>query len=493
MSSLAEFHDELRTVARDVLAPTSPLVAGGEPVTADWRTLADAGWPGLEVPEQHGGARASFAEVAVVLEELGRAATASPYLGTLLAVGAVRLVEPSPARDELLVGIAGGEVVAAAALPTGDVDGVDGPPPFRVERAGGRARLVGRAPFVPDAPSAARILVLASDPASDPAGGPVLVDVAPGAGVAVEATPVVDATRSLGEVVGDGTPVDGARCWRFAGDPQDLLARGAVAVALDSVGIAQAALDATVGYASARHQFGRPIGSFQAVKHACADVAVELTIARRLVADAVDRLVAGAPDAGVAASMAKAHAVETAVTAAGTAVQLHGGIGYTWEHGLHWYLKRATLDRSLFGSPAAHRARLARRWSAPARHERPQAGSLTTGGRVCVHELTGNGRCAMRRVVTATGVSGVVVAALLVSAAAAAAAPADGSCWGQASALFAQEGHMGEHASDFETPRAGLRNLARSLYETSVLEDDSMQALGAFVADAEGYAIEACE
>jgi alkylation response protein AidB-like acyl-CoA dehydrogenase len=136
-------------------------------------------------------------------------------------------------------------------------------------------------------------------------------------------------------------------------------------VALDGVGIAQAALDATVAYAAVRHQFGRPIGSFQAVKHACADVAVDLAISRRLVVDAVDRLVTGAADVSVAVSMAKAHAVETAVAATGTALQLHGGIGYTWEHGLHVLLKRAALDRSLFGSPAAHRARLAQRYRPP--------------------------------------------------------------------------------------------------------------------------------
>ncbi len=358
MTDLAEFHDELRAVARDLLAPTSPLVTGGEPAGADWKQVVRAGWPGLEVPEPLGGSGASLAEVAIVLEELGRAATAGPFLGTVLAVGALGLVEPAPARDELLAGIAAGDLVAALAVPTDAVDLTPGRLPFRIDRAGGGARLAGRVRFVPDAPGADRILVVADDPSS----GPVLVEVAPGTGLGVEATPVVDGSRSLGEVVATGTPVDPERCWRLAGDPGDLLLRGAVAVAVDSVGVAGAALDATVGYAGVRHQFGRPIGSFQAVKHACANVAVELTIARRLVADAVDQLVAGAPGAVVAVSMAKAHAAETAVAATGTAVQLHGGIGYTWEHGLHVFLKRAALDRSLFGSPAAHRARLARRY-----------------------------------------------------------------------------------------------------------------------------------
>jgi len=360
MTALAEFHDELRAVARDLLAPTSPLLSGGEPVAAGWQTLAEAGWLGLEVAEQHGGSGASFAEVAVVLEEVGRAATASPVLGAVLAVGALQLVEPSPGRDELLAGIATGDVLAAAAVPTGAVDGVAGPACFRIERRDGRARLVGRAPFVPDAPGATRVLVVADDPSS----GPVLVALAPDEGLDLVPTPVVDATRAFAEVVAQGTPVDDDRCWPCPGAPQDVLARGALAVALDSLGVAQAALDATVAYASVRQQFGRAIGSFQAVKHACADVAVELAISRRLVTDAVAQLAAGSPGSGAAVSMAKSHAVETGVAATGTAVQLHGGIGYTWEHGLHVLLKRAALNRSLFGSPAAHRVRLSERYMA---------------------------------------------------------------------------------------------------------------------------------
>ena len=122
-------------------------------------------------------------------------------------------------------------------------------------------------------------------------------------------------------------------------------------------------LDATVAYAAARQQFGRPIGSFQAVKHACADMLVQVSVARELVATAVQQLAAADPEAGVAASMAKSWACATAVDVVGKAMQLHGGIGYTWESGIHVYLKRAALNRSLFGSPAAHRRRLAARYT----------------------------------------------------------------------------------------------------------------------------------
>ena len=121
-------------------------------------------------------------------------------------------------------------------------------------------------------------------------------------------------------------------------------------------------LSATVSYAKVRHQFDRPIGSFQAVKHACADMLVRISVSRQLVGAAVDAIAEGRPDAGVAAAMAKSYATAAAVDVVGKAMQLHGGIGYTWESGIHTYLKRAALNRSLFGSPAAHRRELAKRY-----------------------------------------------------------------------------------------------------------------------------------
>ena len=121
-------------------------------------------------------------------------------------------------------------------------------------------------------------------------------------------------------------------------------------------------LEATVAYAGVRQQFGRPIGSFQAVKHACADMLVQVAVGRELVAAAVAGLAAGEPDAARTVSMAKAYVGAAAVDVVGKAMQLHGGIGYTWESGIHVYLKRAALNRSLFGSPGAHRRRVARRY-----------------------------------------------------------------------------------------------------------------------------------
>ncbi|HKV20741.1 MAG TPA: acyl-CoA dehydrogenase family protein, partial [Mycobacterium sp.] len=153
---------------------------------------------------------------------------------------------------------------------------------------------------------------------------------------------------------------------RFDGDAgvaaQRLRQRGGVAIACDSLGLSEAMLSATVAYAKVRHQFGRAIGSFQAVKHACADMQTSIAISRQLVSQAVDAVAGGSPEAAAAVAMAKSHACAGAVDIAGKAMQLHGGIGYTWESGIHVYLKRAALNRSLFGSPAAHRHELAKRY-----------------------------------------------------------------------------------------------------------------------------------
>ncbi|MCG5431085.1 acyl-CoA/acyl-ACP dehydrogenase [Mycobacterium sp. MYCO198283] len=329
MSEYAEFHDELRAVARELLAT---------PVS--WPITADAGWAGLEVPDECGGAAATFAETAVICEELGRAAAPSSYLGSaVLAVPALR----AAGADALLGDLAAGAVRVAVVLSG------SGAGRFAVHDG----RLSGRAEFVPDAAGADRLLVPAVDN-----GAPVLVDVS-AAEVTVEPQPVLDETRRLATVTADAARPE--HSWALPPDCV-LSERAAVAIAVDSLGVAEAMLAATVSYAGMRQQFGRPIGSFQAVKHACADMLVQVSVARQLVAAAV-RDIAGERDASVSAAMAKSYATGAAVKVVGSAMQLHGGIGYTWESRVHVYLKRAALNRSLFGSPAEHRRRLADRSS----------------------------------------------------------------------------------------------------------------------------------
>jgi len=308
-----EFHDELRSVARDLLARD-----------ADWGRMADAGWLGLEVPEALDGSGATFAETAVVLEELGRAAATSSSLFGTAVLGV--------ACGGDLTGVASGEVRLAVAVSASGDDAVV-VPAFRIESG----RVSGRATFVADAAEADRLLLVAGD---------VVVEVDPGA-VTITPEPLVDATRSFATVVADGVPVGDARPI----DAQAVLDRAAVAVACDSLGLGHAMLDATVEYAKVRRQFDQPIGAFQSVKHQCADALVALTVGREL----LDLAVA---EGGLAAARAKAFLGQAGVDVVGTAMQLHGGIGYTWESGVHTYLKRAVLNRSWCGSPAAQRARL---------------------------------------------------------------------------------------------------------------------------------------
>jgi alkylation response protein AidB-like acyl-CoA dehydrogenase len=329
-----EFHEELRSVAGDLLAKDR---------TVEWSVLAEAGWTGLEVPDDLGGAGATFGEVAVICEEMGRAASANHFLGgAVLTVGLLKSLRPSDSRDEVLTAVAAASFRPAVAVGPFTLDG---------------GTLSGHADFVPDAEGADRLLVIAAD--SD--GSPVVVEVA---NLTVTPQPVLDETRRLATVSADAAEV--AQVLRFGGDPQEqvrrLLDRAAVAVACDSLGLSEAMLAATVAYAKVRNQFGRPIGSFQAVKHACADMQVAIAVARQLVSAAVEAVADDRPDAGVAAAMAKSYACSAAVDVAGKAMQLHGGIGYTWESGIHVYLKRAALNRSLFGSPAAHRRQLAQRY-----------------------------------------------------------------------------------------------------------------------------------
>lgn len=343
MSEFSELHDELRSVAADLLAKD----------TIDWPLLVSAGWIGLDATEEAGGAGATFAEVAVICEELGRAAAATGYLGgAVLAIGALNAMQSSESRDALLQAVVAGDVRTALALP-----GAGEPAPFELATTRLGWRVHSRAVFVPDAAGAQRLLL----PARDADGVAVLVDVAADApGITVTEQPVLDETRRLATVTAEGVEVDEDAVWHFDGDPdaglRGLDERAALAVACDSLGVAQAMLDATVSYTEVRQQFGRPIGSFQAVKHACADMLVQISVARQLVNGAI-----AAPDPR-AISMAKAYASEAAVEVAGKAMQLHGGIGYTWESGVHVYLKRAALNRSLFGSPAEHRARIAQKY-----------------------------------------------------------------------------------------------------------------------------------
>jgi alkylation response protein AidB-like acyl-CoA dehydrogenase len=267
-----EYHDELRSVAGDLLAKEREV---------GWAVLVAAGWVGMEVPEQLGGAGATFGESAVILNQIGRAAGTNSYLGgAVLTVGLLKSLPHSETREQLLTAVAGGDSRLSAVIGDFAIDG---------------RRLSGSAEFVPDAVGADRLLVITDSG----------VAVVRSAELTVTAQPVVDETRRLAGVTADAAAVDVVLA--FGDEPptavRALHDRAAVAIACDSLGLAEQMLSTTVDYVKVRHQFGRPIGSFQAVKHACADMLVSIEVSRQLVDDAVT-VVSEGGDAGVVAAMA---------------------------------------------------------------------------------------------------------------------------------------------------------------------------------------------
>jgi alkylation response protein AidB-like acyl-CoA dehydrogenase len=287
-----------------------------------WRAMVEQGWTALEVPEADGGLGLGMVEAAVLLEEVGRHVAPAPFLGTLLALGALRQAGPEgPAAswaERLMNGDAIGCVAADVAAP-----------------------VIG-------APEGDVAVVVRGK-------GLVAVDLASGPGrPAPEAA--MDQTRQLGWLSLEGRDVV-----EVGGEDAVtlLLERGAVAHAAELLGGASAVLEMAVAYAKDRVQFGKPIGSFQAIKHRLADMLVDVEGMRSAVYHAAWCLAAGSPEAPVAASTAKIWCSDAARRVMASGLQVHGGIGFTWEHDLHLFLKRSQLDQVSFGDATFHRRRLA--------------------------------------------------------------------------------------------------------------------------------------
>ncbi|EKF21190.1 acyl-CoA dehydrogenase, C-terminal domain protein [Mycolicibacterium hassiacum DSM 44199] len=323
---------------------------------AAWRTAAEQiGVQGLLIPEQFGGGGCGFDEMAVVLEEAGRTLFPAPLLST--AVLATTTLLAVGGAEEHLGRIAAGELIATVAVAerklAWDPDDVH---TTATRRESGWV-LTGAKPYVLDGAQAELLLVAARTPA-----GVSLFAVEAGApGLSVTPRDPLDQTRRQAAVGFDNTPAvllgeEGAGWQVLAGVYDHAL----TALACEQVGGAQAALEMTVGYLNVRQQFGRPIGSFQALKHRCADLLVEVESARSAAAYASAAVAAGADDAPVAASIAKVYCSQAFYHVAAETIQMHGGIGFTWEHPAHLYFKRAKSSEALFGWPADHRDRIAR-------------------------------------------------------------------------------------------------------------------------------------
>jgi alkylation response protein AidB-like acyl-CoA dehydrogenase len=353
-----------RSAWRDVLARTET------PQTYDaglWRALAaDVGCAGLLIPEGNGGAGASYREAAVVAEEAGRAVAPVPYLGSAVVATTALL---AAGDDQLLTALADGTATAVLAIPFAAAPGASPQPTVRLGAPAAQVaagedgyRLSGTVTGVADALLADVVLVPAD---GVPYGLYAVAAAQPGVSLA----PVVslDMTRQLADLTLQEVP--GRRVASGEAARQAVaaaLAAGAAVLASEMLGIAERCLEITVAYLKERRQFARPIGSFQALKHRVADLWVGVTQARAAARYGAACLAAGDPDAPVAVALAKAACSDIAVRAAQECVQLHGGIGFTWEHPAHLYLKRAKSSSIAFGTADRHRASLARLANLPA-------------------------------------------------------------------------------------------------------------------------------
>jgi alkylation response protein AidB-like acyl-CoA dehydrogenase len=385
---LSNEQELLQRSARELLAKECPPAmvrdAAAAPATdayprALYKKLAALGWFAVFVPETHGGSGGSMLDAALLCEEAGRAALPGPFLSiAVLAPLALARGGSAAQKKAWLERLTTGDAIGAVAIVEADErygpDGIGA----RVQRVRDGYRLSGTKLFVLDA-EVADFIVVAARHASGPTGtrprranggagaakGVSLFLVERGTpGLAVRPLESIDATRRFGEVILRDVVVPRTALVGREGEGWPLVARlldaGAIAVAADCLGGAERVLEMSVEYAKIREQFGRPIGSFQAVKHMAAEMVGEIEPARSLVWYAAHAYDARPREAARAASAAKARLGEVFVRAANRAVQIHGGVGFTWEHDLHWWFTRATWNQAAFGDTLHHLDRLAR-------------------------------------------------------------------------------------------------------------------------------------
>jgi alkylation response protein AidB-like acyl-CoA dehydrogenase len=367
-----EEQELLRTEVRRFLDASCPLAevrriaATPEGFSrALWKQAAELGWVGLTIPEEYGGAGLGFEDLVVVLEETGRSLFPSPLLATTLAAAALRRSGSAAQRARWLPRLADGRAIGTVALV--EADDAHGPDGVHLAGCpdGAGFRLDGEKLFVPDA-GAADLFVVAfrgEAPARAP-GGVALALVERGAeGVEAADLPGLDATKRIGRLRLAGARIGHEAVLAEGADAQALLRflldAGATAVAAEMVGAAEAALALTASYARQRVQFGRPIGQFQGVKHPLAEMHVDVESFKSLVYYAAWCLDQAHPDASLAAARAKAYASEAFARIGVDAVQLHGGIGYTWEYDAQLFLKRSKWARPMFGDADHHYERVA--------------------------------------------------------------------------------------------------------------------------------------
>jgi alkylation response protein AidB-like acyl-CoA dehydrogenase len=365
--AFSEEQDELRRSVRRFLDDKSPMTEvrrlmetqeGYDP--AVWTQMgSQLGLQGLTIPEEFGGSGFGYVELLVVLEEMGRRLLCAPFFTSVgLAANALLTSGDDAAKKEYLPGIASGQTIATLAITEENGRWDFGGIGLRAAKSGGCHVLDGHKTFVLDGSTASLILVVARTNAG------VSLFAVDGAAPGLTRTglPTLDMTRKLARLEFSGTPArlvgsDGTA----EGGLSTTLDLAAVALAAEQVGGAQACLDMAVQYAKDRVQFGRAIGSFQAIKHKCADMLLQVESARSAAYYAAWAAADDSDELPVVASLAKAYCSEAYFSTAAENIQIHGGIGFTWEHDAHLYFKRAKADELLFGDPTYHRELLAQR------------------------------------------------------------------------------------------------------------------------------------
>jgi alkylation response protein AidB-like acyl-CoA dehydrogenase len=364
---LDEEQEQLRTMVRDFLADRSPesevrrlmeTPEGFDP--AVWAQLSgELGLTGLAIPEEYGGAGYGFVEVGIVLEEAGRALLCAPYFSSAV-LAATTLLEcgDETAKKDYLPGIAGGELRATLAV-TEESGGWE---PDAVEvvaaESGGAWVLTGSKSYVLDGTTADLLLVTARTGE----GVSLFAVAAEGSGLTRVSLETLDQTRKQAKVTFAGTP---GRLIGTAGEASDVLERvldvAAIGLAAEQVGGASQVLDMSVEYAKIRVQFGRQIGSFQAIKHRCANMLLEVETAKSAAYSGAWAVSTDSAELAMLASLAKAHCSDAYMHCAAENIQIHGGIGFTWEHPAHLHFRRAKSAQLMFGDSTYHRERLAQR------------------------------------------------------------------------------------------------------------------------------------
>ncbi len=365
--------EEFRLIVRRFMDDKSPRTEvrklmdseqGYDPTV--WQQLSvELGLPGIHIPEAYGGQGFGFVELCIVLEEMGRALFCAPYFSaTALAATTIIHAGTEAQKCALLPGIASGQTLATLALSETNQDWLPANTELSATPAGDNYLLNGEKSYVVDGHIADLLIVVARTPGSTGNNGLSLFTVAADAtGLNRRLLKSLDPTRKLAHLTFKQTPATLLGELNTAGDMlPPILDLAAVALASEMIGGAQMMLQSALDYAQLRMQFGRLIGSFQAIKHKCADMLLDVELAKSTAYYAAAAAAEEAPDLPAVASLAKAYAADTYMKSAAECLQIHGGIGFTWENDTHLYFKRAKSSEVFLGDPNYHRDQLVLRW-----------------------------------------------------------------------------------------------------------------------------------